>query len=115
MNIEKKVIDEVSLQLTLSINEEDYKGRVDNALRSYVTKISRKGDEIRIRMYNKAKLNPKGIPDLIEKHYPVITFSANPKNPEFVYNIKADKVSSDTDMCDSILSFLEDLQRIREE
>ena len=40
MNIEKKVIDEVSLQLTLSINEEDYKGRVDNALRSYRQKAS---------------------------------------------------------------------------
>lgn len=40
MNIEKKVIDEVSLQLTLNINEEDYKGRVDNALRTYRQKAN---------------------------------------------------------------------------
>lgn len=40
MNIEKKVIDEVSMQLTLSINEEDYKGRVDSALRSYRQKAA---------------------------------------------------------------------------
>ena len=85
-----------------------------NALRSYVTKIWRKDNEIRIRMYNKAKLDPKGIPDLIEKYYPVITFSANPKNPEFVYNIKEDHVSRDVEMCDSILAFLEDLQKIRD-
>ena len=85
-----------------------------NALRSYVTKIWRKDKEIRIRLYNKAKLNPKGIPDLIEKYYPVITFAANSSNPEFVYNLKADKVSSSKDMCDMILSFLQDLQTIRE-
>jgi len=86
-----------------------------NALRSCVTKISRSDNEIRIRMYNKARFNPEGIIDLVERRHPVITFSANPKNPEFTYNIKADNVKSPEEMCDTLLDFLQDLQKIREE
>ena len=86
-----------------------------NAGKAYVTKISQNGDIILISMYNKAKLNPDKIPGLVEKYYPEITFSANPTNPEFVYDIKKEGSTREKTIQEKLLTFLVDLQDIRDD
>ncbi|HAQ52123.1 MAG TPA: transcription-repair coupling factor, partial [Lachnospiraceae bacterium] len=86
-----------------------------NAQKAYVTKISQKGDIITISMYNKARLNPTKIPSLVEKYYPDITFSANPSNPEFVYDTRIEGAAHEKNIHDKLLGFLIDLQDIRDD
>ncbi|MCR4611090.1 MAG: transcription-repair coupling factor [Lachnospiraceae bacterium] len=84
-----------------------------NAYNAYVTRIKQQGEIIRITMYNKAKLDPGKIPALIEKYFPYITFSANPKEPEFEYNPIASRKEPIKDIYDYMLEFLKDLQEIK--
>ncbi len=86
----------------------------NSASSSYVTKISEKDNVIKIRMYNKAKLDPTKIPALIEEFYPYITFSANPGEPEFVYNTKTYSKDYDKNVYEYLLFFLEELYNIRD-
>ena len=100
----------ISVRNLLSIAKIKY-----NAYDAYVIKIAETKDAIKIIMYNKAKLNPDKIPGLIEKYYPYITFSANPKQPEFICKSSAVKKDLSIDIYDYLMEFLKDLQNIRDD
>ena len=113
--IRDEIIDRFG-EMPLSVKNLLYIAKIKyNAEDAYVTKISEKGKDIKIVMYNKAKLNPVKIPDLVEKYYPYITFSANPKESVFVYNTHAYEKEQKGEKYEYLLGFLNALQDIRED
>ena len=57
------------------------------AHKSFVTQIVHKELEVKIVMYNKAKISVQGIPSVVEKFKPQLTFVPD-ANPYFVWKIK---------------------------
>jgi transcription-repair coupling factor (superfamily II helicase) len=82
---------------------------------AYVTAIEQKGDFIRIVMYEKAKIDVAQIPALLERNNPHITFSADPKNPAFIFNTKANTRIKPNEVFDYLKDFLLDLKSIKVE
>lgn len=54
------------------------------AHQAYVTEIKQFGKDIRITLYEKAKLNPGGIPELIQKYRRGLQFKAD-QEPKFIF------------------------------
>ncbi|PXV91103.1 transcription-repair coupling factor [Lachnotalea glycerini] len=61
----------------------------------FVTEISQKGDTIKFKMYEKAKVNPANIPELISKYRNTLTFTVD-VNPFFTYIPIKNKEKPDT-------------------
>ena len=57
------------------------------AHRGYVTEIKQLGKEVRITLYERAKLNPAGIPLLIQKYGRSLQFK-NDQEPKFILNLR---------------------------
>ena len=53
----------------------------------YIKEVSQKGTELKLVMYEKAKVNPVRIPQLIDMCQPFLKFTADAKNPFFSYTI----------------------------
>ena len=59
----------------------------------YLTEIREKADSIQFTLFERAKLNPAKIPDLMQYMRPKLLFTADKKQPYFVYQ----KQKSDAD------------------
>ena len=57
------------------------------AHRGYVTEIKQLGKEVRITLYERAKLNPAGIPLLMQKYGRSLQFK-NDREPKFILNLR---------------------------
>ena len=57
------------------------------AHRGYVTEIKQLGKEVRITLYERAKLNPAGIPLLMQKYGRSLQFK-NEQEPKFILNLR---------------------------
>ena len=57
------------------------------AHRGYVTEIKQLGKEVRITLYERAKLNPAGIPLLMQKYGRSLQFK-NDQEPKFILNLR---------------------------
>lgn len=84
------------------------KGR---AHRLYVQEIVQRGKEIKLVMYEKAGIDPSGIPGLIAQLAPAMRFMADPKNPYFIYQMQVnsrDKNQNVLEMIETILGAMEE-------
>ena len=70
-----------------------------------------KGNEIKLVMYEKAGINPAGIPELITQLSPALRFAAEPKNPYFIYQMQANS----RDKNQNVLETLEIILKAMEE
>lgn len=77
------------------------------AHRLYIREVTQKGEELKLVMYERAKIDPGKIPELIGANTPALSFTADSKNPYFTYrtNINSREKSGD------ILDVLENLLR----
>lgn len=83
------------------------------AHQAYVTTIEQKQDIIRIVMYEKARIDVGQIPALIERNSPQITFAADPKNPAFIFNSRANTRIKKTEVFDYLRDFIADLKTLK--
>lgn len=51
----------------------------------YIKEITQKGNELKLVMYEKAKVDPTQIPQLVADSQPFLQFTADTKNPYFTY------------------------------
>ena len=82
---------------------------------AYVSAIEQKGDIIRIVMYEKAKIDVAQIPALLERNNPHITFAADPKNPAFIFNTRANTRIKPSEVFEYLQDFLLDLKTLKVE
>ena len=77
------------------------------AHQAYVTEIKQTGKEIRLTLYEKARLNPAGIPQLLQKYRRGLQFKAE-QEPRFLFSPQGDVIFALTE-------FVEELGRLVEE
>ena len=78
----------------------------------YVTAIEQKGEEIRFTMYEKAKIDPSGIPKFLDSYKNDLIFRAE-EPPYFLYCRKGRNKKSNTDnVLDTVRRILEDLKKL---
>lgn len=74
---------------------------------AYVTEIKQTGKEIKITLYEKAKINPAGIPALMDKYRRRLQFKTD-KEPKFIFLPQGKVV-------EALTEFAEELQKLVEE
>ena len=78
----------------------------------YVTAIEQKGEEIRFTMYEKAKIDPYGIPKFLDSYKNDLIFRAE-EPPYFLYCRKGRNKKSNTEnVLDTVRRILEDLKKL---
>lgn len=78
----------------------------------YVTAIEQKGEEIRFTMYEKAKIDPSGIPKFLDSYKNDLIFRAE-EPPYFLYCRKGRNKKSNTEnVLDTVRRILEDLKKM---
>ena len=78
----------------------------------YVTAIEQKGEEIRFTMYEKAKIDPSGIPKFLDSYKNDLIFRAE-EPPYFLYCRKGRNKKSNTEnVLDRVRRILEDLKKL---
>lgn len=78
----------------------------------YVTAIEQKGEEIRFTMYEKAKIDPFGIPKFLDSYKNDLIFRAE-EPPYFLYCRKGRNKKSNTEnVLDTVRRILEDLKKL---
>ena len=77
------------------------------AHQAYVTEIKQTGKEIKITLYEKAKINPVGIPALMDKYRRRLQFKTD-KEPKFIFLPQGKVV-------EALTEFAEELQKLVEE
>lgn len=78
----------------------------------YVTAIEQKGEEIRFTMYEKAKIDPSGIPKFLDSCKNDLIFRAE-EPPYFLYCRKGRNKKSNTEnVLDTVRRILEDLKKL---
>ncbi len=68
------------------------------AHRAYVTEIKQIGEQVRITLYENAKLDPTGIPALVQKYRRRLQFKAD-KEPKFLFQPEGDIIYSLMEFC----------------
>ena len=51
----------------------------------YIKEVTQKGNELKLVMYEKAKINPALIPQVVQSLAPFLKFTVDTKNPYFTY------------------------------
>ena len=77
------------------------------AHRSYVTEIKQMGKDLKITLYERAKLNPAGFPELMQKYRRGLQFK-NEQEPKFILTPIGNLLTALTD-------FLNELEKLVEE
>ncbi|MDO4272925.1 MAG: transcription-repair coupling factor [Eubacteriales bacterium] len=77
------------------------------AHQAYVTEIKQMGKEVRITLYEKARLNPAGIPKLMEKYRRGLQFKAE-QEPKFLLEYQGNIISALTEFAGELLELVEE-------
>ena len=80
------------------------------AHRLYIKEISQKGNELKLLMYEKAKIQPMRIPEFIQKHSPFLNFTADIKNPYFTYTLNRNSREKGKDIIETLKNLLEAME-----
>ena len=75
----------------------------------YMKEISQKGNELKFVMYEKAKINPARIPEVVQNHAPCLKFTADANNPYFVYTLHVNSREKGKDVIEILKNVLEGL------
>jgi len=76
----------------------------------YIKEVSQKGTELKLVMYEKAKVNPVRIPQLIDMCQPFLKFTADAKNPFFSYTISGNSREKGKDIIEIVKFLLEKME-----
>ena len=78
------------------------------AHQGYVTEIKQMGREVRITLYEKAKLDPAGIPLLMQKYRRGLSFK-NEQEPKFILEIQGKIIPALTDFAQELVNMVEEV------
>ena len=73
----------------------------------YIREIIQKGNELKLVMYEKAKVDPVRIPELITGNAPFLQFTADAKNPYFTYMLNGNSREKGKDILEILKALLE--------
>ena len=76
------------------------------AHQAYVTEIKQMGKTLRITLYEKARIDPSGIPGLMEKYRRALQFKAE-QEPKFILEFKGNLMETLSGFMDSLLQLAE--------
>ena len=86
------------------------------AHRVYVTSIEQKGETYTFTVYERAKVHPERIPDMLKEYKGELSFKADVTNPCFVYEKKRhNKKEKQTDILDVVKKILISLKGLIDE
>ncbi|MDC7291607.1 transcription-repair coupling factor [Blautia schinkii] len=77
------------------------------AHQAYVTEIKQMGNEVRITLYEKAKLNPAGIPELLKKYRRNLQFKAE-QEPKFLLIPEGNMIEAVREFARELLNMVEE-------
>jgi transcription-repair coupling factor (superfamily II helicase) len=80
----------------------------------YIREVTQKENEIRIVMYERAQIDPAQIPALVAKLSPFLQFTADAKNPYFIYRLKANSREKDREVLETLDALLEEMKCLKE-
>ncbi len=75
----------------------------------YIKEVSQKGNELKFIMYEKAKIRPMMIPEVVQKNAPFLSFTADAKNPYFIYQLNANSREKGKDVIETLKNILDTL------
>ena len=75
----------------------------------YVKEVSQKNNELKLIMYEKAKINPIYIPQLVQAMLPFLKFVADAKNPYFVYTLNGNSKEKGKNILEILKNLLENM------
>lgn len=76
----------------------------------YIKEVLQKEDSLRLTMYERAKIDPARIPELIKRNAPSLQFVADAKGPYFSYRLDANSREKGRDILDVLKHLLEDMK-----
>ena len=76
----------------------------------YVTDIVQKGKSLKLTMYEKAKVDPGRIPELLAEFTPALKFTMDTKNPYFTYALAANSREKSQDVLEVLEKLLSEMQ-----
>jgi len=80
----------------------------------YIKEVSQKGNDLKLIMYEKAKINPALIPEVVQKKAPFLKFTADVNNPYFVYVLNANSKEKGKDVVEVLKDILDGLSMLVE-
>ena len=75
----------------------------------YIKEVVQKGNELKLVMYEKAKINPARIPQVVMSMNPFLKFVADAQNPYFVYTINGNFREKGKNIVDVLKNLLENM------
>ena len=75
----------------------------------YIKEVAQKGNELKLVMYEKAKINPAFIPQVVQSMSPFLKFVADSKNPYFVYMLNGNSKEKGKDSVEVLKNLLENM------
>ncbi len=82
------------------------------AHRAYVLEVKQKQDEICFTIFDRAPIDPTGIPALVERHQPCLRFAMDAKRPAFHYFYGANSRIKPKDVPEIVMNLLKELQEL---
>lgn len=81
----------------------------------YIREITQHGKEIKFTLYERARIYPARIPELVAKEAPALTFTADVKNPFFVYRMNTNTREKKTDILETLRVLLAEMSILTEQ
>lgn len=75
----------------------------------YMTEVKQLQDMVKLTMYEKAKINPQGIPAVIEMYRDELQFKADP-SPHFIFRPKKKKTRDTVEIIEGVSGLLRDME-----
>ena len=75
----------------------------------YIKEVSQKSAELKLIMYEKAKINPAYIPQVVQSMAPFLKFVADAQNPYFVYTVNGNSREKGKNILDILRNLLENM------
>ena len=75
----------------------------------YIKEVSQKSTELKLVMYEKAKINPAYIPQVVQNMAPFLKFAADVQNPYFVYTLNGNSREKGKNIVDILKNLLENM------
>ena len=79
------------------------------AHRVYIREIVQHENELKLTMYERAKVDPTKIPELIGRNAPALRFVPDTQNPYFCYTLNSNSREKNRDVMEVLEQLLEDM------
>jgi transcription-repair coupling factor (superfamily II helicase) len=80
------------------------------AHRLYIQEIVQRERELKLTMYEKAAIDPAGIPELVARLSPALKFQTDPKNPYFIYRLQVNSNEKTQSVLETMEVLLDQMQ-----